>query len=71
VLSFDGGQIITGRDHATVKDYQIIISWGEKDSLLRATTKSDACEEDGGVVGNLRERQELHETTVGVELLLL
>jgi hypothetical protein len=62
VLSFDCGEIITGRDHATVKDDELIFTRGQKNSLLWAATKGDAGEEDGGVVGDLRERQELHET---------
>jgi hypothetical protein len=62
VLSFDCGEIITGRDHATVKDDELIFTRGQKNSLLWAATEGDAGEEDGGVVGDLRERQELHET---------
>src|ERR1700738_2757665 len=62
MLGLDGGQIITGRNDTTVQDYEVAVAGGEKNRLLRAATEGDAGEEDGGVVSDLRQRQELHET---------
>ena len=51
LISHDG-QIIAGRNHATVQNNEIIFAGRKNDSLLGATAEGDAGEEDGGVIRN-------------------
>jgi len=52
VLGSNNGEIIAGRDNATIQHDEITVIGGEDDGLLRAATESDAGEEDGGVIRN-------------------
>ena len=62
VLGFNGGQVVAGGDDATIEDDKIAFAWGKENRLLGPTTQSDASEQDGGVIGNLGERGEIHES---------
>jgi hypothetical protein len=66
VLGFDRGEVVAGRDDASVQDDEIGFAGGKKNRLLRSTTERDASEENGGVVGNFGKRWESHGARAGL-----
>ena len=44
VLDLNGGQVVAGRDDATIEDDEITFARGKKNRLLGPTTQSDASE---------------------------
>jgi hypothetical protein len=60
VLGLDCGQIIAGRDDATVEDNEVIFAWGKDYRLLGACAERKAGEEDGGVVGDFGQEARVH-----------
>jgi hypothetical protein len=60
VLGPNHREIIAGRNNATVQNDKVGFPGGENDCLLRAATKSDAGEQDGGVIRNFPEEAIIH-----------